>query len=482
MATAADIRKELESGPQTQDALDAALTKYTPAQMQAAFPEYGNVENYANAAAEAAARMSAASSSQDSSPSASTPSAADSTRERASAANNPSPKLDPNDPKALRAAIQAGPQTQDALNEAFMTYTPAQLQAAFPEFGSVESYNAASGKAYSDMEIKAREAGREAMFGPGGSAQGRSVVTSPDDYSNPNRVLTSAEQEAKRLQDLVSGYKGVSKVPQAEIDAAKAAAQQAVKDGKLSQADYDFLVWRTNEISPMSQQKIGQDYVTQGTNPYSQASWSIAKEANAKAARQAQLYKDNGLPTQTPDWQTPGYEARQKARDDAAAAAAAKAAATPSPFTAGPVVGPTPGLITGNMTTPTKTPTGGNTTTTGTGTTAPPKGSTSTGTANTSTGVVTGGTSTGTSTVTQPTAADVPVYGPDGMMYPSAMAARAAGVYNFSTTKPTTPAPAAASNPVPGTTNITTPAPTTGLINSNSQLYTRPTTFQFPGK
>jgi hypothetical protein len=215
------------------------------------------------------------------------------------------------------------------------------------------------------MEIKAREAGREAMFGPGGSAQGRSVVVSPDDWSSPNHVLTPAEQEAKRLQDLVSGYKGVSKVPQAEIDAAKAAAQQAVKDGKLSQADYDFLVWRTNEISPMSQQKIGQDYVTQGTNPYSQASWSIAKEANAKAARQNELYAQNGLKFQTPDWQTPGYEARQKARDDAAAAAAAKAAATPSPFTAGPgpVVGPTssvtlPGPVTspGPVTPPVQTP------------------------------------------------------------------------------------------------------------------------------
>jgi hypothetical protein len=465
MATAEEIRAELEAGPQTQDALDAALTKYTPAQMQAAFPEYGNVENYTNAAAEAAARMSA---SRDSGPAASTPAAAasttaaeDSSREKASSAGGSSSALDPNDPKALRAAIQAGPQTQDALDLAMMKYTPAQLQAAFPEYGRVSDYNQAVQEAYARQEVKDRDARR----------------------ADPNYVSAATP----------GGAPLVSKVPQSEIDAAKAAAQQAVKDGKLTQADYDFLVWRTNEINPMSQQKIGQDYVTQGSNPYDQKSWSIAKEANAKAARQNELYAQNGLQSQTPDWQTPGYEARQKARDDAAAAAAAKAAATPSPFTAGPgpVVGPTPGLITGNMTTPTKTPTGGNTTTTGTptggnttttgtGTTAPPKGNT--GTANTSTGVVTGGTSTGTSTVTQPTAADVPVYGPDGTMYPSAMAARAAGVYNFSTAKPTTPAPAATSNPVPGTTNITTPAPTTGLINSNSQLYTRPTTFQFPGK
>ena len=350
----------------------------------------------------------------------------------------------------IRAELESGPQTQEALDAAFGKYTPAQLQAAFPEYGRVSDYNVAGQEAYARQEVKDTQARR----------------------ADPNYVSTAINGPV------------ISKVPQSEIDAAKAAAQQAVKDGKLSQEDYDFLVWRTNEISPMSQQKIGQDYATQGSNPYDQKNWAMAKEANAKTARQNELYAQNGLKFQTPDWQIPGYEARQKARDDAAAAAAAKAAATPSPFTAGPrpVVGPTPGLITGNMTTPTKTPTGGNTTTTGTGTTAPPKGNTGTGTANTSTGVVTGGTSTGTSTVTQPTA-DVPVYGPDGTMYPSAMAARAAGVYNFTTTRPTNPTTAGTNTPppLPGTTNVVTPPPTTGLINSNNQLYTRPTTFQFPG-
>jgi hypothetical protein len=251
-------------------------------------------------------------------------------------------KVDASDPAALRAAIQAGPQTQDALNEAYMTYTPAQLQAAFPEYGTIENYNAAAAKAYSDMEIKAREAGREAMFGPGGSSQGRSVVVSPDDAANPNRPLTAAEKEAQRLQSLVNGYSGPSKLSQAELDAGKAAAQQAVKDGKLSQADYDFLVWRTNETDPMMQIKIGDVYARQGTNPFSPESWGIAKEANAKTARQNELYAQNGIKTQTPEWLQPNGLATQKARNDAAAAAAAKAAAEAanSPFRAGPVVGP----------------------------------------------------------------------------------------------------------------------------------------------
>ena len=43
MATAAEIQAELAAGPQTQDALDAALLKYSPAEMAAAFPQFGNV-------------------------------------------------------------------------------------------------------------------------------------------------------------------------------------------------------------------------------------------------------------------------------------------------------------------------------------------------------------------------------------------------------------------------------------------------------
>ena len=44
----------------------------------------------------------------------------------------------------LRAQIQAGPQTQEALNQAYFTYTPEQLAAAFPEHGGVEQYRTAA--------------------------------------------------------------------------------------------------------------------------------------------------------------------------------------------------------------------------------------------------------------------------------------------------------------------------------------------------
>jgi len=58
MATAAQIQAELAAGPQTQAALDAALLKYSPAEMAAAFPQFGGVEDFANARQDAQTRSS----------------------------------------------------------------------------------------------------------------------------------------------------------------------------------------------------------------------------------------------------------------------------------------------------------------------------------------------------------------------------------------------------------------------------------------
>ena len=56
MATAAQIQAEIAAGPQTQDALDAILVKYSPADLAAAFPQFGGEEQYATARAEAEQR------------------------------------------------------------------------------------------------------------------------------------------------------------------------------------------------------------------------------------------------------------------------------------------------------------------------------------------------------------------------------------------------------------------------------------------
>jgi hypothetical protein len=57
--TAEQLRAQIEAGPRTQSALDQAFATYSPDQLAAAFPEYGGVEQYTQAAAEAAARNQA---------------------------------------------------------------------------------------------------------------------------------------------------------------------------------------------------------------------------------------------------------------------------------------------------------------------------------------------------------------------------------------------------------------------------------------
>lgn len=59
MATRQEIESQLAAGPQTQDALDLILLQYSPDQLAAFFPEFGDASNYQNASREAAMRSGA---------------------------------------------------------------------------------------------------------------------------------------------------------------------------------------------------------------------------------------------------------------------------------------------------------------------------------------------------------------------------------------------------------------------------------------
>jgi hypothetical protein len=254
----------------------------------------------------------------------------------------------------IRAAIQAGPQTQDALDEAMMKYTPAQMAAAFPEFGSVGNWNTAAADAQRRLETKATTARREAMFGPGGVAEGQEFYVSPPVDGGPARAKTAAEIEAQRITDLVNQYSGNSKLSQEEINASQAAAQQAVKDGRLSQSAYNFLQYRQGETDPMRQERIGVLQSRDGTNPFDPSLWTMAEESAATAQRRADMFGE------TPAWNAPNALATQAARNDAADALAAQRAreAAAGPFVAGPGGSAPSGLLTGG--TPTAgTPTAG---------------------------------------------------------------------------------------------------------------------------
>ena len=240
-------------------------------------------------------------------------------------------KVDGSDAAALRAAIQSGPQTQAALDIAYMTYTPAQLQAAFPEYGTVSNYNTAAQEARARMEQEAQQEGRAAREAADAAAQ-------------------KAAEEKSRL---ANNAPAPSKLPQSEIDAAQAKAAQAVKDGTLSQSAYNWMQWRQGETDPMFQQRIGTELSQKGVNPYDPAFWKMGEEATTTAASRAQLTGQDTTPWTKPDW-----AATQKARNDAADAAAAKAVqdAANSPFRAGPVVGPSGAPTGGGASSPANAP------------------------------------------------------------------------------------------------------------------------------
>jgi len=368
-------------------------------------------------------------------------------------------------PAEIRAELAAGPQTQEALDQAFMKYTPAQLQAAYPEYGGVEQYNTAAQEAQERVERQEREKAREEMRGSGDGVRVANESPPPNQFDKP----------------------GSSALPKSEIDAARAQAQEAVRNGSLSQSAYNWMEWRQNEYDPMMQNKVGEGLAAKGVNPYNPAFWKMGEEQADRADRRAGLLSANGVPTDSlAPWDDPDYAAKQKARDDATKARDDKLRADWEKIPVGqrPVVG-------GGNVTPNSGGGGGNAPAPTTPTPTTPTPTTPTPTTPTPTNPTPTNPTPTNPTPTNPTpttptppspAENVPVYGPDGTRYPSAAAARAAGVYQFSLTPPVNPTPG---TPPPTTTPPTTgvdlnvPAPQPGLITGN-QLFTAPTSVNFP--
>jgi hypothetical protein len=94
--------------------------------------------------------------------------------------------MEPMTPEQLRAQIQAGPQTQAALDQAFATYSPAQLYAAFPEFASTDPV-----RGLQQYEAAAAEAAARNQANSGPTTNAAPAATPTDDWMseqwyNPN--------------------------------------------------------------------------------------------------------------------------------------------------------------------------------------------------------------------------------------------------------------------------------------------------------
>ncbi len=216
------------------------------------------------------------------------------------------------DAAAIRAEIKAGPQTQAALDAALLKYTPAQMAAAFPEFGNVADFNNATLDAYNRTQEQARLAQKQAVRADM-AAKGEEFR-----IANPGGNVTTTSTSRPTM----------SAIPQSEIDAARA---------KLTPEQRNYIDWKIEQTDPMQHERVGDQFARAGVNPYLDA-------AGAQAAIDRRP---------TGEWTDPKWRenlAAERAAEDARRKAAVE---NPGPFVTGPGPGPTTGGSAGSNVDPT---------------------------------------------------------------------------------------------------------------------------------
>ena len=189
----------------------------------------------------------------------------------------------------LRAEYASGPKTQEQLDKLLLKYPPAVMQAEFPEFGGVANYNNATMEAYQRSEQQARQRSREAMRG---SNQGVVVA-------NPGSDTQISIPQAPKM----------SAIPQSELAAARA---------KLTPEQAAFIDWRMAQVNPMTGQRVYDDYVRQGSNPYADNAGTQAQAQLNTASGRKELLSQNGVDTAgIAPWEDQNWRDQQKKQEDA---------------------------------------------------------------------------------------------------------------------------------------------------------------------
>jgi hypothetical protein len=296
----------------------------------------------------------------------------------------------------IRAAIQAGPQTQAALDQAFATYTPAQLAAAFPEYGSEAQYAtaAAASKARLEDTTVAGPTGGAPYVAPGGSkSSGYSRDYTPAELASIRAVWAGNQNTPaalmKAMQDTGVSVKDIALAVAGSGDAstlqgfnnfftqagAPAGFGGMYQASDMSANDKSYIDWMLAQPDPLGRGTMADVYKSQGIDPYTNAGViAQAKSQNQRAADRAGLiteagqtpviYNNTGDPNgQIAAWQNPNWKAAQNARTAALAANnAAQTAASPKVgvgpgglLTGGTLVTPPTGIDTGR---PVPPPTG----------------------------------------------------------------------------------------------------------------------------
>jgi hypothetical protein len=199
----------------------------------------------------------------------------------------------------IQAELAAGPQTQEALDAALLRYSPAEMAAAFPQFGNVADFNNATREAAQRVEQQTRIANRDAMRAE--MAQTGEEVRVANPGGNVNVQGTPRPQ--------------MSAIPQSEVDAARA---------RLTPEQQQFIDWQMQQINPLTAQRIGDEYARQGVNPYLNP--QQAQEQIDRAGRREDVFAQAGI--------APG-DLRPWISDAPAPTPAPGRPAAPSPFVIG---------------------------------------------------------------------------------------------------------------------------------------------------
>jgi hypothetical protein len=211
----------------------------------------------------------------------------------------------------LRAQIEAGPRTQAALDQALLKYSPAQMAAAFPEYGGVADYNNATREAFFRVEQQERAASRAAMR---------------DDMARTGETFRLTGNDSTPPQFKFAQFPTMSAIPQSEIDAARA---------RLTPEQQNFIDWQMEQTDPMQHMLIKDQYARQGVNPYLNP--SRAQEQIDRAQRRADMFAQAGVtPTvNLAEWNDPNWREKLEAERQARAAEQERSRQNPGPFVIG---------------------------------------------------------------------------------------------------------------------------------------------------
>jgi hypothetical protein len=168
----------------------------------------------------------------------------------------------------IQAEAAAMPQNQDALDALLLRYSPAEMAAAFPQFGNVADFNNATQEAYARVQQQQQAAERAAVQADM-AARGEEIR-----IANPGGSVTT--QSTPRPQ--------LSAIPQAEVDAASA---------RLTPEQKQFIDWQMNQVNSMTGERIGDTYARQGVNPY--ANPQQAQEQIDRASNREALFAQAGI-------------------------------------------------------------------------------------------------------------------------------------------------------------------------------------------